>query len=341
MTGRLLVLLLALVLSAGPALARPVLAIADLENHTGDPRYDPAGPGVAALLVTRFLRTEAVTVVERERLQAIVAELELGQSGLVDPATAARAGQLVGAEYLVLGSIFSVSLPQLSVSLRVVDTSTGDVVLSREVIGDVGEEGEDFFVLIDELAAGIVEGLDLELSARDKVELAQVDIRELEALLAYGRDLDRAPGDRPEALWRDKSRDMLDDWQRDRWVVFNNEGARFPAEAFAEAVGDTETLVAMAESRSSSRARRRIHSGVGWGLTAAGTAAMLLGTASWRVDDTQALVGGGSLAGLGLCWVWGANVQHARRMAVDQVPGTWWTPAEADALIERHNAGLE
>ncbi len=336
-----LLLLIAALLASGSAWAKPVIAIVDLDNHTGDPQYDPAGPGVAALLVTRFVRTDAVTVVERSRLQEVIGELELGQSGLVDPASAAEVGRLLGAEYLVLGSLFSVNLPTLSVNLRVVDTATGDVVLSDEVVGDVGAQGEDFFVLMDQLAASIVEGLDLELSPKDKVELSQVDVRELEALLAYGRDLDRVPGDLPEALWRDKSRDMMTGAARNQWTVFNNEGTRFPATAFAQTVGDTDALARMEAAKKDSLQRRRTNAGVGWGLTGTGAALLLAGLASDRVPARGASIVGGSLGFVGLSWTMGASLGHSQRVYLAEVPGQWWTPEQADALIDAHNAALD
>ena len=116
----------------GVAFALPTLAIADLTNDTGDPTFDAAGKGVASVLITKFSRLEGIQIVERERLQEVVAEIELGKSGVVDPKTAAKAGKVVGAQYVVLGSIFSVKLPSVSVSLRVVNVETGTTSVAQQ-----------------------------------------------------------------------------------------------------------------------------------------------------------------------------------------------------------------
>lgn len=187
MTSLFVALALAL---ATPALGGPRMAVAALENHTGDASMDGAGPGVAAVLTSKFARIEALEVVERDRLEALVDEIELGRSGLVDPASAAAAGKVLGADYMVFGSIFSARLPSIAVTLWVVEVETGRVVASQEVRGEVGERGEEFFVLIDELAFAILDVLQMRLAARDRIAFGEVDVRQLETVDTYGRALD-------------------------------------------------------------------------------------------------------------------------------------------------------
>ena len=130
-------------LCAAPAWAQaPTLAIADLENHTGDTSLDAAGAGVASVLISKFARVEAVQVVERARLQELIGELELVQAGVVDPATAAEAGRVLGADYMVLGSMMSVvSLGALVCTLRIASMSVRNrgrtVLLGNAALGVV------------------------------------------------------------------------------------------------------------------------------------------------------------------------------------------------------------
>jgi TolB-like protein len=340
---RTLLLAFLFLASALPAWAQPSLAIADLVNNTGDARYDPAGPGVAALLVSRFVKTDAVRIVERTQLQAVIAEMKLSETGLVDDATAIRAGRLVGAQYMALGSIFSVQLPVLSVSLRVVNTETGDVVLAEDVVGDIGNSGEAFFVLVDQLAGRIVDGLDLDLSPKDKVELAQVDIRELQALLEYGRSLDAPTREHPEAMWRDKSRDLMRDGSQNGWVVFNNQGIRYDALSFAAAVGDGDTLALLEQQRT--RAKRGMSTsfigGTGAALLAIAGATLLM--LDDRQDDEQVpeFVAAGSVGVVGLAVMQIGVLGSARKFAKTNQAGLWWTPEQADEWIRTFNARLD
>ncbi|MEO0602122.1 MAG: CsgG/HfaB family protein, partial [Myxococcota bacterium] len=91
-------------LTALAASSGPTIAVADLQNFTGDERYDAAGPGAATLLMSKFGGLGAVQVVERGQLEAILTELSLNQSDLVDRSTAVEAGRLVGADFLVFGA---------------------------------------------------------------------------------------------------------------------------------------------------------------------------------------------------------------------------------------------
>jgi TolB-like protein len=324
--------------------APPTLAIADLRNDTGEAAYDAAGPGVASLLLTRFARTGAVRVVERSQLQAVLGELALSRSSAFDADTAVKAGKLVGAQYIVLGSLFAVKLPQLSASVRVVDIETGEVVAAEEVHGDVGPNGEEFFVLVDALSAKIVEALPVQLSASDRIELSQVDIRELEALLKYGRKIDLPADQRPKALWRDKSRDMTEGGARDLWSVYNNDGAAFSASAFAKAIGDEDTLERIREEKASITRSRSSNAAIGYGLTGGGLVVALAALALPELNRdtrTAAMIGGGAASAVGVTWLFGAGLQAGSRAAQLEAPGRYWSPEEADAAIKEHNAGLE
>lgn len=176
----------------------PTVAIADLDNHTGDASMDAAGAGVASVLISKFSKVDALQVVERARLQELLAEMDLAQAGVVDPATAAEAGKVLGADYMVLGSLFSIQLPAISVSLRVVDVESGAVVAAEEVTGSIGEGGEEFFVLVDELSYLILDGLQVRLASRDRIEFSQIEVRRLQTVQVFGqalRALDRDEAD--------------------------------------------------------------------------------------------------------------------------------------------------
>lgn len=85
-------------------------------------------------------------VVERERLDAVCDELSLGMSGLIDPATAAQAGHMLGAQYVLCGSLNGLSTRNNNaevigignknaqvyahVSMRIIEVKTGRVVLA-------------------------------------------------------------------------------------------------------------------------------------------------------------------------------------------------------------------
>src|SRR5579864_6275279 len=97
-----------------PALAQAKIRIAiwdfqmNAENRGWD-FYDKLGPaarddidtaiGEDSTLSSRF------SVVERDKLALVMKEQGLGQSGAVDPASAAKVGKILGVKYIVLGGI--------------------------------------------------------------------------------------------------------------------------------------------------------------------------------------------------------------------------------------------
>src|ERR1700675_2608549 len=84
------------------------IAVAAFENKAKSPFLDPSwkiGEGLAEMLTSEVCKTGQFIVVERLALGDIVREQELGQTGLIRGETAARTGQVLGAQILVKGAI--------------------------------------------------------------------------------------------------------------------------------------------------------------------------------------------------------------------------------------------
>src|SRR5512135_1865136 len=75
-------------------------------SYTGsDSAIQPLGRGMAQLLVTDLAKSRQIRVLERERMQAIVTELQLSDSARADPSAALRSGRLLRAAQVVQGSL--------------------------------------------------------------------------------------------------------------------------------------------------------------------------------------------------------------------------------------------
>ena len=70
-------------------------------------------------------------VVERGNLQAVLGELELQMSGLADDGSAAKAGKLLGADYLVTGTMFR-GTERYELFLKLVRVETAEVVAATK-----------------------------------------------------------------------------------------------------------------------------------------------------------------------------------------------------------------
>jgi hypothetical protein len=85
--------------------SRPLTA-AVLDFQTSGEKLDKKGSQAAVLLNAMLSSSPSLILVERQDLEKILGEQELGLSGTVNPDTAARVGDLTGAQVLITGRLF-------------------------------------------------------------------------------------------------------------------------------------------------------------------------------------------------------------------------------------------
>ncbi len=130
--------LFSLLLLVGQALAGPgSVAVLYFQNQ-GNPELEPLKVGLSQMMTTDLVGAGGAKVVERVQLQSVLDELKLGHSAVVDKDTSAKVGKLLGAEYLVLGSYFSLG-GTLRVDARLVRVETGEIVHAFGQNGAVGD----------------------------------------------------------------------------------------------------------------------------------------------------------------------------------------------------------
>lgn len=124
---------------------KKIVAVLDFENN--EKLKDKVDLKMSDMLTTSLVKTNRFKVVERNKIKKVLDEQKFGLSGMVDRETAAKAGKLIGAEYLVLGSITSATRKdidkfgytlvkiEVGVDVRVVNTSSGNILLSESAIG--------------------------------------------------------------------------------------------------------------------------------------------------------------------------------------------------------------
>src|SRR5688500_11066917 len=96
-------LLLSLLLAAEAR--RPAISVLYFDNNTNQHELEVMRKGLADMIVTDLVAWDGVTVVERDRLEAVLTELKLQKTRSFDQATAVKVGKLIGAEYYLTGSM--------------------------------------------------------------------------------------------------------------------------------------------------------------------------------------------------------------------------------------------
>lgn len=85
---------------------KQVVAVLPFDNRVqGIPENWRIGEGLSEILVTELISSDRFLLVERDVIQDIVREQEIGMSGLVREETATPTGQLAGAQFMIKGAI--------------------------------------------------------------------------------------------------------------------------------------------------------------------------------------------------------------------------------------------
>jgi tetratricopeptide (TPR) repeat protein len=156
-------------------------------RYTGqDSALRPLERGLAALVVSDLSHVRSLRLVERERLQALLDEMQMNATGRVDPATGARSGHLVGAGQVVQGQFQE--LPSAGVRL--------DAAMVRATDASVAAtgSGRDQLSLLFDLEKSVVFQLlgkmGVPLSPAESLAISERPTRDLQAFLLYSRGLE-------------------------------------------------------------------------------------------------------------------------------------------------------
>lgn len=163
-----------------------VVAVVPMQYQGGDDDYQPLGRGLAEMFTTDLSNVGRLQVVERVRLQALLDELELGQSEYVDQSTAPRVGRLLGAGRVVGGSYLVTEAEELRLQVTLADVATGEQTpqLESERAGL-----DELFDLQTRVTFSIVDQLGVDLTAQERAAIQEVPTEDLQAFLAYSRGL--------------------------------------------------------------------------------------------------------------------------------------------------------
>jgi len=144
----------------------------------------PLERGLAELVITDLSKSKQLTLVERDRMQALADEIQLGASGSVDASSAARAGQLLQAGRLVNGSIVQGGA-DLTLASSIVTVATVDISAPAQVTG----AQDKFFDLQKDLVYRIFAQLGVTLSDEEREAIGQRQTSNFDAFLLYSRGL--------------------------------------------------------------------------------------------------------------------------------------------------------
>jgi TolB-like protein len=140
--------------------------------------------GLQQVLLNELSQNTNLRIVERNILrQILLEEQDLGASGRVDAATAARIGKVVGARYVVLGTFTDLAGSQPTVTGRVVSVETSEVLKAEQALG----KKDELYQMLVDLAGRVTSGVDLPALPSEQREARRSRAIPPEALRLYFR----------------------------------------------------------------------------------------------------------------------------------------------------------
>jgi TolB-like protein len=119
---------------------------------SSDSRYNQLSQGFAENLPYYLVNSQAVKVIERTQMDKAIQEMRLGMTGIVDNSTAQAIGKVLGAKYVVIGSV-EIFGDHVEINCRVLQVQSSVNILVEKVSGTV----DDLFTLRNDLGQRISE----------------------------------------------------------------------------------------------------------------------------------------------------------------------------------------
>lgn len=171
---------------APQSLPEKSIAVLNFRNLGGNAGFDPLAKGLADMVITDLSQVKSLTVVERSRMQTLMEEMGLSQTGLVDEQTAPRVGQLLGAKKILHGSFLDLAGGRLRLDANLAD-ATAPVA---QPVGETSGELARFFRVEKNLVFKVIDELGLRLTEAEEKAILTIPTENLLAFLAYSRGLD-------------------------------------------------------------------------------------------------------------------------------------------------------
>lgn len=164
-----------------PETAPSTIAVLPLNYLGADEQYAPLGKGLAEMIITDLNQVKSIRTVERIRVQSIMDEVKLQQTGLVDPSSQLTLVKLLGAGKVINGNF---------------NISKGDKLRLDLVFGDILQQSfsdpiamndalKNLFLLEKQLVFQVIDDMNIRLTPEEKENIQRIPTKSIQAFLAY------------------------------------------------------------------------------------------------------------------------------------------------------------
>jgi len=163
------------------------IAVMEFDNYSTGKYQEELGfitKGLAEFFEADFSKLSDLQVVERDKIDFLLKEIQLSQAGMVDQSTAVRVGKLLGAQIMVFGSLTQLDGKNAKMLVKAVKVETSEIIASVE------REGKpEYFQMEKELVKELAAKLDLTLNKETEQAIDAGGTSSMDAATMYSKGL--------------------------------------------------------------------------------------------------------------------------------------------------------
>lgn len=163
------------------------VAVMSFDNYSVEKYRQELGylaKGLADFFEMDFAQFSNLKVVERDKVDFILKELELSKSGMVLTSDAVRVGKLLGAQVMIFGTIMQTDKNEARMMVKAVNVETSEIIAYEE------KEGKpDFFKMQKEMVKDLANKLDLIINDQTRSMLEETGTKSYDAASLYSQGL--------------------------------------------------------------------------------------------------------------------------------------------------------
>jgi tetratricopeptide (TPR) repeat protein len=151
-----------------------------------DSSLTPLEKGLAYFVITDLSKISRLQLVERLKIQEILAELKLSQQAIMDKQTAPRLGKLLGAAQIIQGAFLDVAEKQVRMDASIAALASRETRMTDAISGSLA----NIIRLEKELVFKILNTMKIPLTERERTEIMILPTEKVLAFMAFCRGLD-------------------------------------------------------------------------------------------------------------------------------------------------------
>lgn len=162
------------------------VAVVDFDGSNLSPKLRPLARGLAEFTSIDLAKVKTLRPIDRLKIDVIMDELELAQSGKVDPSAAPRLGRLLGSYRLVTGTVLGLGDEGLRLDGVIVNAADSSTIVTEPAEGDL----DRIFKLQKDFVFGLIDDMGITLTPSERDAISEVPTESYLAFLAYCRGLE-------------------------------------------------------------------------------------------------------------------------------------------------------